>query len=172
MRPCKKSCSTIVGAFPDPLLAHPDTLNPELADTFRAPSSHLRPEKLLLLADTPQDPVTGSLLQVPPELLLIPGPSVQNAFHTGSCYKQKAPYGSVPSYTFISGNLDSARAPCPSLSPHFRASLLAALPARASVHVTLRSPRWKSGSLHLEPPCTLKLGYMVPNSGYLGPNRG
>ena len=23
-----------------------------------------------------------------------------------------------------------------------------------------------------DPPCTLNRGYMVPNSGYLGPNRG
>ena len=27
-------------------------------------------------------------------------------------------------------------------------------------------------SIYQDPPCTLKLGYMVPNSGYLGPNRG
>ena len=26
------------------------------------------------------------------------------------------------------------------------------------------------GTLDQDPPCTLKLGYMVPNSGYLGPN--
>ena len=26
--------------------------------------------------------------------------------------------------------------------------------------------------LYQDPPCTLKLGYMVPNSGYLASNRG
>ena len=26
--------------------------------------------------------------------------------------------------------------------------------------------------LYQDPPCTLNWGYMVPNSGYLGPNRG
>ena len=27
-------------------------------------------------------------------------------------------------------------------------------------------------SMYQDPPCTLNWGYMVPNSGYLGPNRG
>ena len=26
--------------------------------------------------------------------------------------------------------------------------------------------------IHQDPPCTLNWGYMVPNSRYLGPNRG
>ena len=26
--------------------------------------------------------------------------------------------------------------------------------------------------VYQDPPCTLKLGYLVPNSGYLGSNRG
>ena len=28
------------------------------------------------------------------------------------------------------------------------------------------------GSIYQDPPCTLNWGYTVPNSGYLGPNRG
>ena len=29
-----------------------------------------------------------------------------------------------------------------------------------------------SSTLYQDPPCTLNWGYMVPNSGYLGPNKG
>ena len=30
----------------------------------------------------------------------------------------------------------------------------------------------ETGIIHQDPPCTLNWGYMVPNSGYLSPNRG
>ena len=30
----------------------------------------------------------------------------------------------------------------------------------------------ETGIMYQDPPCTLNWGYMVPNSGYLGPYRG
>ena len=33
-------------------------------------------------------------------------------------------------------------------------------------------PRVMDISKSQDPPCTLNWGYMVPNNGYLGPNRG
>ena len=30
----------------------------------------------------------------------------------------------------------------------------------------------ETGIIYQDPPCTLNWGYMVPNSGYLSPNRG
>ena len=73
----------------------------------------------------------------------------------------------------------------PTWFPHFEAQLRTLKP---EYHVSLREIRgttelglatrnvcrWRRGrSLHnQDPPCTLNWGYMVLNSGYIGPNRG